>query len=102
EEQVRGVAVLRDAITRRVGEPGAEGVVVRTHVALAVVHLVVERRGLGLGLGLGLGHGATAALKQAVRQRITGAKEKSGLRFGPEAGKNRVGSPRAAPPPGDR
>ena len=61
EEETGRMPVLRDAIRRRLREPVAERVVMRPHIAVAVVHLVVERSGLGLGLRLGLGHGATAA-----------------------------------------
>ena len=42
EEEVRGVAVLRDARGRRLPQPFGERLVVRAHRAAGVVHLVVD------------------------------------------------------------
>jgi hypothetical protein len=102
EQEVGRMAVLRDALGRRVGEPLGERLVVLSHRAVAVEHLVEaldERLALALRLGLGLGHVGSRITQAACRN---GNGKETGFRFGPEAGKIRAGSTRAAPPPGDR
>src|SRR6185503_20652280 len=88
EEEVGRVPVLGDACGGRVREPFGERGVMRAHRTVRIEHLVEE--------------GGQFHRLRRSRRLAKDSKRKTGLRREPEAGKYRAGSPRAAPPPGNR